>query len=88
MPSGYNIFIMQYKFKVVLTPIQEPGFEGQYTVTVPSLPGIVTQGNNKEDALKMAEEAISLHIEGMLAENEMIPVDFVETIDLEVKVDK
>jgi predicted RNase H-like HicB family nuclease len=79
---------MKYKFKIVLTPIQEPGCEGQYTVTVPSLPGIVTQGSNKEDALKMAEEAISLHIEGMLAENEIIPVDFVETIDLEIKVDK
>ena len=80
--------MMKYKFKIVLTPIQEPGFEGQYTVTVPSLPGIITQGRNKEEALRMAEEAISLHIEGMLAENEIIPVDFVETMDLEVKVDK
>ncbi len=49
---------MQYKFKVALTPIQDPGFEGHYMATVPSLPGIITQGKNKE-----AEEAISLHIE-------------------------
>ena len=42
---------MQYKFKVALTPIQDPGFEGYYIATVPSLPGIVTQGKNKEEAL-------------------------------------
>ncbi|MBI2995265.1 MAG: type II toxin-antitoxin system HicB family antitoxin [Candidatus Melainabacteria bacterium] len=79
---------MKYKFKVVLMPIQEPGFEGQYTVTVPSLPGIVTQGKNKQDALKMAEEAIALHIEDMLEENEIIPNDFEDTVELEIKINK
>lgn len=63
---------MKYKFKVALTPITDPGFEGHYMVTVPSLPGIVTQGKDKKDALKMAEEAISLHIEGLLENNEII----------------
>lgn len=80
--------MMKYKFKVVLMPIQEPGFEGQYTVTVPSLPGIVTQGKNKQDALKMAEEAIALHIEDMLEENEIIPNDFEDTVELEIKINK
>lgn len=79
---------MRYKYKVVLTPVKDPGFEGYYTVTVPSLPGIVTQGKTKEEALRMAEEAIALHIEDMIEENEIIPVDFVETVELEVKVDK
>ena len=79
---------MKYKFKVVLTPVHDPSFEGYYTVTVPSLPGIVTQGKNKEEALKMAEEAISLHVEGMLEDNEMIPLDFEDTVELEVKVDQ
>lgn len=79
---------MKYKFKVVLTPIKEPGFEGYYTVAVPSLPGVITQGKNKKEALKMAEEAISLHIEDMLEQNETIPNDFEDTIELEVKIDK
>ena len=79
---------MKYKFKVVLTPIADPGFEGVYTATVPSLPGIITQGKNREEALKMAEEAISLHIEDMLEDNEIIPLDFVDTAEIEVKIDK
>ena len=79
---------MQYKFKVALTPIQDPGFDGYYMATVPSLPGIVTQGKNKEEALKMAEEAISLHIEGLLEENELIPVDFVDAVELQIKIDR
>ena len=79
---------MNYKFKVALTPVKDPGFEGYYIATVPSLPGIVTQGKNKEEAIKMAEEAIALHIEDMLKENEIIPLDFVDAVELEVKVDK
>lgn len=79
---------MKYKFKVVLTPITNPGFEGHFIATVPSLPGIVTQGKDKQDALKMAEEAIGLHVEGMLENNEIIPVDFVDTFELEVNIDK
>ena len=79
---------MKYKFKVALTPAKDPGFEGYYIATVPSLPGIITQGKNKDEALRMAEEAIALHIEDMLEENEIIPVDFVDTVELEVKIDK
>ncbi len=66
--------MIKYKFKVVLTPIKDPGFEGFYTVTVPSLPGVITQGKNKEEALRMAQEAIALHLEDMIEENETIPL--------------
>ena len=79
---------MKYKFKVVLTPCRDPGFEGYYTATVPSLPGIITQGKTKDEALKMAEEAIELHIEDMLEDNEIIPLDFEDAVELEVKIDK
>lgn len=80
--------MIKYKFKVILTPIQDPGFEGYYSVTVPSLPGIITQGKTKEEALKMAQEAIAMHVEDMLEENETIPSDFEDAVELEVKVDK
>lgn len=78
---------MEYKFKIVLTPIKDPGFEG-YTVTVPSLPGVITHGKTKQEALKMAEEAISLHIEDMLEENEIIPLDFVDTAEIKININK
>ena len=80
--------MIKYKFKVVLTPLRDPGFEGYFTVTVPSLPGVVTQGKNKQDALKMAQEAIALHVEDMIEENETIPQDFEDTVELEVKINK
>ena len=47
--------------------------EGGYTVTVPSLPGCVTYGDNLEAANKMILEAIQLYIESLKAHNEDIP---------------
>lgn len=47
------------KFKVVL----EPQKEGGYTVYVPALPGCVSEGNTKEEALRNIKEAIELYLE-------------------------
>ena len=44
-----------------------------YTVTVPSLPGLVTEGKNFEDAKKMAKDAIRCYLEGLIKEKEEIP---------------
>ncbi len=54
------------ELKVVL----EKQEEGGYTVYVPSLPGCISQGETKEDALKNIREAIELHLEA--DENEAI----------------
>lgn len=40
----------------------EKDSEGFYTVTVPSLPGCISQGKSKEAALKNIKEAIELHL--------------------------
>ncbi len=45
--------------KVVL----EPSDEGGYTVFVPSLPGCISEGNTKKEALKNIKEAIELYLE-------------------------
>lgn len=37
--------------------------EGGYTATVPALPGCITYGENVDEAICMAKEAIELHIE-------------------------
>jgi predicted RNase H-like HicB family nuclease len=37
-----------------------PAEEGGYVVTVPALPGCMTQGDDYDDAIAMAEDAIRL----------------------------
>lgn len=46
-----------------LTIILEPQEEGGYTVYVPSLPGCISQGETKEEAIKNIKEAIELYLE-------------------------
>jgi antitoxin HicB len=56
-------------FAVVL----EPQPEGGFTVLVPALPEIVTEGDNEEEALAMAQDAIRLVLEDRAARGEDIP---------------
>lgn len=49
--------------------------EGGYTVTVPALNGCVTYGENIDEALLMAKDAISLYIEELKDRGEAIPND-------------
>ncbi|HSK79125.1 MAG TPA: type II toxin-antitoxin system HicB family antitoxin [Thermoanaerobaculia bacterium] len=44
--------------KVVL----EASDEGGYTVTVPALPGCISEGDTREDALENIREAIQLYL--------------------------
>lgn len=46
-----------------LTIILEPQEEGGFTSYVPSLPGCVSQGETKEEAIKNIKEAIELYLE-------------------------
>ena len=46
-----------------LTVILEPQEEGGFTVYVPSLPGCISQGETKAEALKNIKEAIELYLE-------------------------
>lgn len=47
--------------------------EGGFTVRVPALPEIVTHGEDEQDALAMAKEAIELAIEHRASLGEDIP---------------
>lgn len=55
------------KFMVVLDPAEEGGFN----VSVPALDGCFTQGENEEESLKNAKEAILCYLEGMEKVNEI-----------------
>ena len=51
-----------------LTVILEPQEEGGFTVYVPSLPGCISQGETKAEALKNIKEAIELYLESDVKE--------------------
>ena len=47
------------KLQVVLEPSEEGGF----TASVPSLPGCISEGETREEALRNIREAIELYLE-------------------------
>jgi antitoxin HicB len=57
-------------YTVLLTPDLE---DGGYTVTVPALPGCITEGDTEEEALANAREAIECHLQGLADDGEPIP---------------
>lgn len=58
------------QYTIILHPDEE---EGGYTVTVPALPGCITQGETLEEAIAMAKDAIHLYIETLIASGETVP---------------
>lgn len=60
----------EYKYTIILEPEAE---EGGYTVTVPSLPDCVTQGETMEEAIAMAKDAIRLFVETLIENSEPVP---------------
>ena len=60
----------EYTYTIILEPDPE---EGGYTVTVPALPGCVTQGETIEEAIVMAKDAIRLFIETLMAQGQLVP---------------
>jgi len=57
------------KLKVVLEPSEEGGF----TAYAPSLPGCISEGDTKEEALKNIREAIELYLEPVDDDVTLVP---------------
>ncbi len=53
---------------VHLKVVLEPSEEGGYTVTVPALPGCISEGNTKAAALRNIKQAVALYLEGVPAD--------------------
>ncbi|MGH7792511.1 MAG: type II toxin-antitoxin system HicB family antitoxin [Thermodesulfobacteriota bacterium] len=51
----------------------EPAPEGGYIVTVPALPGLVTEGDTLDEAREMARDAIRAYLESLIKDGESIP---------------
>ncbi len=62
-----------YQYTIFLEPDPD---EGGYTVTVPALPGCVTQGETIEEAIAMAKDAIRLYIETLMADDKSVPREY------------
>jgi len=54
------------------TAVFEKNEDGGYTVTVPSLPGCISEGDTFDEALKNIKEAIVLYLEVMKKDKEKI----------------
>ena len=67
------------------TAFFEANEHGGYTVTVPVLPGLVTEGKNLEDARSMVKDAIRCYIEGLRKAKEKVPLER-ETAQLKLEV--
>jgi predicted RNase H-like HicB family nuclease len=67
------------------TAFLEANEHGGYTVTVPALPGLVTEGKDLERARSMAKDAIRCYIEGLRKAKQRIPVER-ETAQMKLSV--
>lgn len=72
---------MFQKFKVVI----EPGEDGWFVVTVPGLPGCITQGKTIDEATENSKEAIEAYLESV--HNYAIPVRASQVCVREILVD-
>ncbi|HHW40959.1 MAG TPA: type II toxin-antitoxin system HicB family antitoxin [Syntrophomonadaceae bacterium] len=53
-----------------------PEEDGRWMAEVPALPGCVTWGNTKEQAIERIREAIELYLEVLTEEGKPIPEDY------------
>ncbi|PKG31687.1 MAG: hypothetical protein CW742_12095 [Methanoregula sp.] len=62
------------------TVLMDKNERGGYTVTVPSLPGCISQGDTWDEARKNIEEAIAGYIETLKILKKPVPVEVEVTI--------
>ena len=62
-----NMKVLSYRIRLKREP------EGGYTVTVPALPGCITQGETIDECVTNAQEAIALFLEDLVASGEPVP---------------
>ncbi len=60
--------------------------EGRYSVLVPALDNLATQGDTVEEAMAMARDAIELYIRGLIEDDDYVPVEEIPPIVTAVEV--
>jgi len=69
------------KYRVII----EQDEDGQFVAEVPALPGCISEGKTREEALANIREAIEVYIESLKVHNEPIP-PFIDEEIIEVPV--
>jgi predicted RNase H-like HicB family nuclease len=57
------------------TVILERESDGGYVATVPALPGCVSQGDTREEALQNIRDAADLYVEDCIAAGDPVPTE-------------
>ena len=65
-----------FKFRVLV----EQDEDGVFVTEVPALPGCITQGSTRKEALANVQEAMELYIESLEAHGDPIPPAIMEEI--------
>jgi len=58
-----------------LTVVLEQEADGGFVATVPALPGCVSQGDSRDEAIANVREAIAAYIEDCRESGEAVPTD-------------
>ena len=64
------------RFRVIL----EPDEDGVFVAQVPALPGCISQGTTRAEALKNVQEAIEGYLDSLREHNEPIPPSIDEEV--------
>lgn len=64
------------KYRILLTTDED----GMYVAEVPSLPGCISQGKTREEAVENIKEAIAVYLESLKAHGEAIPPSIFEEL--------
>ena len=67
---------------MTLRAVLEPSDEGGFTVTVPSLPGCISEGCTRKEALQNIQEAIALYLEPV--DDDSLFSEQTETVEISV----
>lgn len=70
-----------FKFRVLIAQDED----GIFVAEVPTLPGCISQGSTRKEALANAQEAVELYIESLEAHGDPIPPAITEEI-VEIKI--
>ncbi len=62
------------KYRVTITQDED----GMFVAEAPSLPGCVSQGNTRDEALHNIKEAVQAYVESLRKHNEPIPPSIAE----------
>jgi len=74
--------LKMYQYTILL----EPNREGGYTVTVPALPGCITEGDTFEAAITMARDVIQGYLISLIKHHEPIPTEEAPLITTSIEI--